>query len=144
MLLRAKGNGPKSQTILGRRALSSRTHVMALPPRDITLPDANFAGWLSFAAGLCSALYLKQYDRRDTSFIQLLGANVGWFIAGFIALGFERVLALLEEICRKLEDRPEEHPVDTRIPAKTHPSVVRVLEQIRDRLHLPPSSGGGE
>jgi hypothetical protein len=72
----------------------------------------------------------------------VLGANVGWFVAGFMALGFERVLALLEETCRKLEDRPEEHHVDTRIPAKTHPSVVRVLEQIRDRLQPPTGDDG--
>jgi hypothetical protein len=85
-------------------------------------------GWLAFGVGLFSVLYPKQYDRGHTSFIQLLGANVGWIIAGLVALGFERALALLEEICRKLEDRPEEHPVDTGIPAKTHPSVVRVLE----------------
>jgi hypothetical protein len=99
-------------------------------------------GWASFGAGVLSAVYLKQFDPGDTSFIQFLGANVGWFIAGFVALGLERVLALLEEICRKLEDRPEEHHVDTRVPARTHPSIVRVLEQIRDRLR--PTSDGTE
>jgi hypothetical protein len=100
-------------------------------------------GWLSFGAGLVSALYLMRYEQSATSFIPLLAANVGWFIAGFVALGLERVLTMLEEICRKLEDRPEEHPVDTRIPAKTYPSVVRVLEQIRDKLPPPASADGG-
>jgi hypothetical protein len=100
-------------------------------------------GWLCIGAGVFTMLSLVQYDRSNVSFIQLLGANVGWFIAGFMALGFERVLAMLEELCRKLEDRPEEHPLDTRIPAKKHPSVVRVLEQIRDRLQPPTSTVGG-
>jgi hypothetical protein len=68
-------------------------------------------GWLCIGAGVFTMLSLVQYDRSNVSFIQLLGANVGWFIAGFMALGFERVLALLEELCRKLEDRPEEHPL---------------------------------
>jgi hypothetical protein len=99
----------------------------------------SIGGWLSFGVGLFSVLYFMGHDRSQ-GIIQLLGAHVGWFIACFVALGFERILALLEEICRKLEDRPEEHHVDTRIPAKTYPSVVRVLEQIRDRLQ-PPTSG---